>query len=917
MDQVQKLRIKTAMIIYELESSLGSYILKNEILENIPDANKESIVCREILRGNHFTKNDINSIIEASYLDEIFDIAIKITDGTILNRYMVQLKQLCTYLDIFAIRNAVSHPNRGFPDFYWFRAATIASDPLIEKLGLLNIRKALKHAVEENLCIPPDEWISDVNWAIPNTLPSSFDHEITGLLGRDKEFNELEIVLSKERNNLIAIVAPGGIGKTALVLQFLRSIALSPEWNNKLTSILFCTLKNEQLTASGIEKIEAINGIDQIKTSILKALKTTYNKPDIKNFDEASEILAEEKVLICIDNLETLLVESQKEFIEFNQSLPLKWRVLVTSRISIDSATTVPLEPLVKRHAVNLCRNYLRKRGVSDIALENIEKIAVAANYNPLAIRLTVDLYIKGGDISQSINKSQKNIASFSYKNLIESLSDNSISILEAIYSLTNSTKSDLIDFLSLSNEDITESINELSKTSLIFRSSNEFGNDEYKLSESIRDLLLINPKNIEIRNRIAENLKQRKTKIVEQRARMKQLNISEFDDEYIPDDIEHSLYSLLADFIKLLGRFKKRNSTFHNELILIKYRFDELITGRQNDHVFLYFYSRIFKELKDTVNELSYLKKANNIKNTYRVNLAIAKWYFYNKDYEVAAEYFKELIQKGLDDPSKSSQTFGYQITKLCFLCLLYDGLYDEIINITADWSNDVYWKNLKGVSRATALKRKAEYKAENISVKESIITEVFDIYNEIFKTENYPEFACTEANKIVKDSIFNSQFNNSEKIKRLHLNFVANHFFSIISNLKSENINSDENQIFINKLYNIEISRNPLHNVKWYTLAENDIYDTEHIAELINDKYIIVTVYHIPEDAGYGMSKFMFAEDENKMQYYLSVTNFEGGWNKWGYIKENDKLAVVVKCYAINGKPTPAVKIVEIDKY
>ena len=32
MDQVQKLRIKTAMIIYELESSLGSYILKNEIL---------------------------------------------------------------------------------------------------------------------------------------------------------------------------------------------------------------------------------------------------------------------------------------------------------------------------------------------------------------------------------------------------------------------------------------------------------------------------------------------------------------------------------------------------------------------------------------------------------------------------------------------------------------------------------------------------------------------------------------------------------------------------------------------------------------------------------------------------------------------------------------------------------------------
>ena len=344
------------------------------------------------------------------------------------------------------------------------------------------MRQALNSALEENLNSPPEEWYNNVKWAIPNTLPNSFDHEITGLLGRDKEFKDLDFTLSKARNNLIAVVAPGGIGKTALILQFLKDLSLSPNWNSKISSIIFCTLKNERLTADGIEQIEAVNGINQIKESILQDLNALYGQNTYDTFDDACDKLENEKVLICIDNLETLLMHSQDEFIEFNQSLPLLWRVVVTSRISVDSATTVPLESLMKRHAVNLCRNYFRKRGVTNFDQSVLEEIAEMANNNPLAIRLTVDLYIKGVDISQSIQKSQKDIASFSYKNLIESLNADSISIIEAIYVVGESTKSELIDFLELSNEEIAESINELSKTSLIIRSVSEFGNDSFKI---------------------------------------------------------------------------------------------------------------------------------------------------------------------------------------------------------------------------------------------------------------------------------------------------------------------------------------------------------------------------------------------------------------------------------------------------
>lgn len=921
MDNTQKLRIKTAMIIYELELSLGNYIIDNEHINTIPEIAFDSIVERENKRGNSISKDDFNLIIEACYLDEIFNFAINITENTSFHKHMIDLKHLCSMLGIFNIRNAVSHPNRPFPDSYWFRAATIASDPLIEKLNLTLVRNALTSAIDGNLNTPPDDWIYNVNWAIPNNLPKAFDHEITGLLGRDKEFKDLENVLSKQRNNLIAIVAPGGMGKTALVLQYLKDLSLSPTWSSKLSSIIFCTLKNEKLTANGIEHIDAINGIEQIKTSIFNDLKSVYgNRYAFNSFENAVEILEDEKILLCIDNLETLLIDSQKEFIDFNQQLPLRWRLLVTSRISLDSATTVPLEPLVKRHAVNLSRNYLRKRGVLDFKQEDLELIADAANNNPLAIRLTIDLYLKGGDIKQSISKSQKDIASFSYKNLIESLKEYSITILEAIYAIGNPSKPDLVDFLSFTREDLVESINELAKTSLIIRSTDEFGNDKFRLSDSIKDLLLINPKNIEVRNKITEDVKKRKTKVLEQSTRIKQLGLTEFDDDYIPEDMETSIYSLITDLNKSIQNIENQLLN-NNEIATLKEKFSELIKYRSNDSVILFHYSRIFKALKDTQNELVYLKKSEDINDhSPKTQLALALRYFHNSDYQDALSHFEFLIQKGYNLPQNSNKKFSFTITKLYYLSLIYLGEYDKILDLTKNWKELDFWSGLVGVSRATALKRKIEYKFNAIELNSKIIKEIIETLDYIFKSESYFEAACVESNKIIKDLdfILNPAYPYSEEVIIKYFDFVAIHFFHIISKLRNENINSQENQDFIEKLYNYTIIPNPILKVKWYKSDKTDTkYDKDHIEELLSDNYEIVTVYHIPEDKGYGMSSFMFAENDNNKQFYLYVNFFESGWNRWGNIKEGDQLAIKYKESNAKGKSIPATEIVEIDKY
>ncbi|MBF4227766.1 ATP-binding protein, partial [Vibrio anguillarum] len=308
------------------------------------------------------------------------------------------------------------------------------SDPLIEKLGLQNVSEALTSAVAGQLNEPPQSWFSDVKWAIPNNLPKMFPHEITGLLGRETEFKELNRLLLLPRENLITIVAPGGIGKTALVLQLLKDLSLTPSFSKQVDRIIFCSLKNEELTADGLRKIDAVKDIDSIKSHIFNELRDLYPERTFGSFEEACVELNDEKILLCIDNLETLLIESQHEFQQFNQELPLRWKVLVTSRVSLGAGTSVPLEPLKQKHSVALARNYFRKRGVMNIQQRTLQDIAKAANHNPLAIRLTVDLYLKGNDIPESIQRSQKDIASFSYKNLIDAIDDTAVSILEAIF---------------------------------------------------------------------------------------------------------------------------------------------------------------------------------------------------------------------------------------------------------------------------------------------------------------------------------------------------------------------------------------------------------------------------------------------------------------------------------------------------
>ncbi|WP_416445721.1 hypothetical protein ACH3O9_07140 [Leeuwenhoekiella sp. A16] len=905
------LRIKSAMIIYALENALGSFVLNSDAISNHTTTDQEDDTSRQ----SSIPESDIKLLVESSYLDDIFTYAMKASEGSSLEPKMKALKKFCSLLNIFDIRNAISHPNRPFPDVYWFRSAAIASDPLILQLGLNEVRQSLNSANDGKLASPPEDWINNVAWAIPNTLPTSFDHEITGLLGRDKEFKDLESTLGKVRNNLIALVAPGGVGKTALILQFLRDISLNPKWCQKINSILFCSLKNEKLTAEGVERIKAIDGIDQVKESILVDLREIYNIDDGCTFEDVCDRLENEKILICIDNLETLLIRSQEEFKDFNQSLPLQWRIIVTSRISLDSATTVPLQPLVKRHAFQLCRSYLRKRGVSDIEQTDIERISEKANYNPLAIRLTVDLYVKGVDIVQSISKTEKEIAAFSYSNLIESMTETSIEILEALYVSGTSSRNHLVEVLEHPQDDISESLNELSKTSLIIRTSSESGNDKFDLSNSIRDLLLTNPRNIEVRNKIASNLKARNLKIQEQEIRNQKLGITEFDDDHVLDSTDSSIKAAIIDLNKFLNQRKKDP----NVISRLKNRFSDLVVHHNSNKELIYHFSRIYGYLKDSTSELELIERSITLDNENPKFIKARGLNLFNSGkYKEANNDFQILIDRKFDLPDHSSKKFSYSLIKLYLLSFLFQGKYQEILDYTENWFSHP-WGIMLGTYRASAYRRLVEGQNNQDGSRESAYSLILEIFEQIFNSQNYPAIACKEGVKILRDLSGVITYIDQYSIQFIHqyLVFVSNHFFEMVSAVSEEGIDSIENQDFLKLIYDCEVEGidNPLLKVSWYNPNVDIEFDEEHIDEMLSEGFNIVEVYKIPQ-GHYGMSSYMFAKDKKNNEFYLNVDSFQNGWNSWGYVELGDKLAI--KYDNLSSKEaTKAKEIIPIDKY
>ncbi len=876
------------MVLHQIEQSLGNFVLKQGNIEALNEGTLQDIHSREMDKGRVFNIASIKDVVEATYLDELFRFALDITKDTNFFDSINYLLALFHHLDIYEVRNAIAHPNRPFWDCYWYRIAAVASDPVNDFLELDHIKETLLQAEAGNLEEPPEDWVTKIIWQIPNNLPSNFDHGLTGLIGRAKEVRELKKSISNPRINTIALVAPGGAGKTALALDLLNEIISNPSYSKSIDGVLYTSMKTEKLTAQGIVPLDSVETLAELKNKIVECTNEIFEETFI-DFSEVIEAYESKKILLCLDNLETLLRDNPDSFEELNQSLPPSWKVLITSRVVVANASIMSLELLKEGSAIQLARTYINRRGGMPLDEQIYAKVVESCYYNPLAIRLTLDLLIAGRELPESLSKANKEIAEFSYNNLIETLSLTAIEILEAIFVEDKSTRLSLCELLSSSLEEISEGINELTRTSLVSKTSTE-GGETYSLSDSVRELLVVSPRNIDVRGKVQGQIHKRRVLSQEIDLKQEAQDLPVWHAFYIPKDTDENLKILITGANRQMGRLWK--STDHAVALYRKFRDAHIFYGNKSE-LYHRTYAKVLEALKDNNGAEEQLKIALQINpDDVCSRYSLARLCHRTKRYTESFEIYQSLIDDGWARDSHELLHFGNTIFNGYFLALLYSGEYNQIIEITKKWKDYGSYRGIWGTFRAGALKRKAELICDS-DTQEAIncLVRATKILNDVFRNNGHLKTACSQAHKIFEEINFLISRKNYKEEYKQHwpelLEFVAKNIMET-SSISNRDVNA-----LVESFKQIEIPDNPFRDSMWKTYTQFE--DSSSDIEIENQGYvglIKVKITNRPKDR----ANYLFAKDAYGDDYFLHFDNVkDANWHKWINLSIGDKLNVV----------------------
>ncbi|MBL0613146.1 tetratricopeptide repeat protein [Aeromonas veronii] len=902
-------RRKCAMVLHQIEISLGAYVIDRESsLDNIPQKTINDIAQRELQRNKHFKIETVRDLVESTYLDEIFQISLEITKDTIENKYLQHIKNLFQIYDIYQIRNVISHPNRKFIDGYWYKVAALASDPTIDILGLTEIKSVLMSAEKGEISEPPEEWYKKSLWSIPNNIPDNFEHAITGLVGRSSEADNLLGFMKNKRVPTIAIVAPGGLGKTALALDLISKQMYLPETHDWCDGCIFISLKNERLTANGIQTLQAAETIEEIIELIVSQANIIFHDNFI-DFEDLKSQYASKQILLFIDNLETLLIEHQDSFHLFNINLPPAWRVIVTSRIAINNASIISLHPLKDSSATHMAKIYSSRRGGINQDERVYKNIAKNCHYNPLAIRLTIDLFISGHEVPSSINIANREIASFSYNNLIDSLSDTAVKILEALFVDDNCTRTDLCEILDINPDEIALGISELSNTSLITRKNTD-DKEMFILSSSIRDLLITNTKNIEVRSKIQESLRSRKLRALEIDAKQERAKIKRWDWNYIPPEINEGLKILLTELNK---NIKKLYKIKPDSAIAIFNKFKSAENVYDGVALFNRGYALLLNTLNASDEAIKRLDKAILIDQLDPNSLLLKAFIHHNRsEFDDAISAYEKLYMMNWHIPETGDQELSFQVVFGYFQSKIYGHKFTEILDETKEWKKDIHFRGLIGSFRALALKRSAEDIVNtDIDKAADILIRSIRTLNDVFINDGYIKTACVHARNIFNElsyCLVRDEYKKKALFANEALNFIATHLKETV---KVTSYNETDQAIrLVKKLAEVDVPNNPFKNkgndiLQYKSEEEHDDTPDLETLELLSKGYVEAYISGIPKAKNGEFTRYIFAETDNKENYFIHFDQVKStNWTQWARIKPGEKIILLPSARKSNGK-------------
>lgn len=447
-----------------------------------------------------------------SYLDFADTYKILNTNADLLpENISKQIRKSTSLLEkLVPIRNRVAHSRPlNFDDL------AVVADTTEQLLQLHDIPWAELRSVLQNLS-------DDPSFVLSLQIPSYFllgtnqnhnlpipDFDETGFIGRVQQVKDLTRNLMGPYP-VITIIGEGGVGKTALALKVAYEIL--DMTNSPFDAVVWTSSKTRQLTPNDIVRIEGA-----ISDSLGMFQTVAYDLSGVDTdapIDEILMYLAEFKILLILDNLETVLDTRIRNFLG---KLPQGSKVLITSRIGIGAFEyPVKLMPMEEPEAVALLRALAKSRNVTKLTKTNNKDLS---NYckkmknSPGFIKWFVSA-VQAGRRPEEVLDNPAIFLDFCMSNVYEYLADESRYVLDVMLCAPGQLSQAELAFLTqMDVVELQRSLQQLLTTNMVIMASSPNGSSfssRYELADLPREYLLkYHPPKVQVNAEITKRRRQ------------------------------------------------------------------------------------------------------------------------------------------------------------------------------------------------------------------------------------------------------------------------------------------------------------------------------------------------------------------------------------------------------------------------
>lgn len=704
--------------LFDLRTGLPTRPSFSELLE----------IFLHVARGLQLTRKDVLDALD----DKIFD---KL--GELRNR---------------ASHNDVNAAEVGREDYEAYKGLLLS--PEFDHLRI-SFREAVNNAESLTLGQMPlwntdGDPLRDEADAVPNNLPRENDHDDTGIVGREEMFRKLRRFVDSPREYLLTIIANGGAGKTALVVDFLKRVARSAATAEKFDAILFVSLKTKQLTVDGVETLRTAAAFENLEAAVLQELGRVI--PDDTRHRLAD--FAEMRVLLCLDNLESLLAESPDEFRAFwHETMPdtRNWKTIITSRIAIGMWDR-PLEPLEDDSMAALARRLFRQhpRGAPDETL--VQSAVEVAKGNPLALKYYIELLDRGYERSEAQGKTERDVVGFCFDHLSQRLSSTEKFILAALHELRAKplTRDYLCGLLGISIESFREAFNGLRRAGLTTRVE-DGASTVYQVQQNAQAYIRGNPLFDELR---AEAQERDRRATARAHTASSLFSANAFDPEHVPTE---TIDTLKPELARVIDRINRKNGRALREE---SYEwFNAHRASYESSALFFYYFGRVCEEMeRGSLSDATehYRAGLDRSPQDPRLRLALGNALLKADKYAQARQLLEELWSAGYANPESSSRQYAGTLTKAYVRVLLYGAHFEALEQLTAQWSGTArahpeLGANL-GIGRAAMYIRRSQLTTLSAGERLGHLCSARDMIYALLELEVEPDDLKGESNRFLR---------------------------------------------------------------------------------------------------------------------------------------------------------------------